>query len=1109
MKSKSQVSLKDQLEDDENEFRGSNKSLSRSQSAKSSKSGSQRIRSAKSVRINESLNTLQNLENETHENDNPHHESIEIQKNMEPDTQPKNEEQEILMQLASMGISTLPPENSRKSVMRRPESSENNRDPVFAANRKPSTNNRRESTATAAYQVLDNLAENSAFGMKLGSNGKVDEKSIDFDVVELGVIIDKIIDKLDLRSGDSSSSETQSSTSEKYTLLLNENKSLGLKLKMQTSMVTELGRKISKLQKMLTESQKQCEDYARQKTEMQESVSLIEKRLVEAEEETKVAKNAIQAAEQAIIDAAADAAQAAASAAYSQLKKQETEAKNSKHAEEDLKKTKSREFSNSSVKIAGSRPTSASKSTKLKFDASEYKEKKNSGHIHLNHTSDSEKDESLHSKRLDPFDQEFIDSIPIGTNITKDMIIDAARMISKKKKYEPPSTLLVGLNIKAKRDEHLEHNPYHSILHSTSSNFPVTSFHKPNIARLTKQTRDRHHHLSTVLSNQAQQLLSSSNPEEYIQILHTQLENSLTAIHDCIDLLAEEQQLCLHWKHKCKRLKQKFAYFIEETYSLRDSEKNIFRERTLGKHRKQFLINELVPVIQSRQMVVDGQNHGFKRISSASSKSHRATNIIENSSIRPMTTGQMEDFNGDIEKKQKDENVRIIMPSITTVFPFNSTIEGQAGLSELKRFNEAQSVERSAAYQQARNFLDFNPQFGFISLRYTGENFYLSPTLPLNFNNFSKRNLDSSIQSTISIVGSPNSFITTASPVFSSPGARLFSPIEPIQESNLVPPLLDIDSPLDASTISYQNVQLFNDMQNIYPYPQQIDLVNPPQTPESSLNPPSRQDSQLLDLEILPLFLTNDTLAHTQPIISQNVYPPENLVASNFYYEVFQNKLDPIRLPGEVPPTPAIPATDPFVFDFSLLLQKYKQNKKTTEFLGSSDKPILDAIPTNTSSNQSDFANYSPPPISAALKYLPEPFQFDSSLFVPEKIRKIQIPSSDYQDTYLETSLPYTLDSDVKRPQRGRPRRESRKVQSSPYESPMNSSEGLECGVCQTLFQRRSDLKRHQLTHQQTGSYSCEFAGCNKKYSRYDNMRAHMRRAHQSENGSKSDDAVQ
>ncbi|KAJ1551310.1 hypothetical protein HK096_001453 [Nowakowskiella sp. JEL0078] len=608
-------------------------------------------------------------------------------------------EDDVMQQLANLGLDT-PARPTRESTSKRPEflAKLARLSTPPSAPTTTTSSNRRDGTLASVYQVLDKTpGATSADG------------ALTFASVDLADLIDRVLDRVEVEAGFGDDGGGH--------------KGLLVRLRTFQSTVTELGRRINKFQKFVFDAQQKIEMGERVREELEAQVETLQLELKVAQEVASVSKIAAEAAEQAIVDAAADAAAAAASAAYAQIRQQQAEKENSRK--------KSRSFSVLDTAnqeafrdvITGSYTgLDRMKSRSLKFGVGFNGEEGSHNHERkiLWESSDGCDTDPENEKSFDPFDPEFVNKKPVGTRITKPVLIDAAKMLSAKKKFDPPTSLGVGLKITGDKDDLLMKNPYQHVKHTCAGTLEASNFRKKHINRLTQRVSDHHHHLSTVLSLQTRQLLATTNPDEYIRVLHIQLSDSLHAIHDCIDALAEEQHASSKWRRRYEHTRRKFDRFVENHFShLSDVTGEhpaivVPQTRTLGLHRNQFIVNTLIPVVQtglfgdneggqsrpeSRRSKKSQSARGYKRLEPKARRRPATSNTVVN------TLEGKSEGNGK-EYEEKATRIRLKMPTITTLEPFADGKPNKVEGFGLNGETEAAAVmERNVAFHNARQIL--------------------------------------------------------------------------------------------------------------------------------------------------------------------------------------------------------------------------------------------------------------------------------------------------------------------------------------------------------------------------------------------------------------------
>lgn len=209
---------------------------------------------------------------------------------------------------------------------------------------------------------------------------------------------------------------------------------------------------------------------------------------------------------------------------------------------------------------------------------------------HVNDYQDYEGERRV-SYMQDDYDDQDDPRMPGPTKITKEMIQETARMIAVAKNYDPPSTLEVGLKTNQKAPtnpyQHLIKNPYQ--LDATT--FRVSS----NVPTLARHAFNHKNHLSTVLARQTHELLSTTTPDQYIRVLHHQLQSMLEALHDCIDALAEESRNADRWRVRFDKYKRQIEQRDEYIRTHKDFNQK-FQDKQLR------LLNELFPSVKKTNL---------------------------------------------------------------------------------------------------------------------------------------------------------------------------------------------------------------------------------------------------------------------------------------------------------------------------------------------------------------------------------------------------------------------------------------------------------------------------------------------------------------------------
>ncbi|KAI9204016.1 uncharacterized protein BJ171DRAFT_507394 [Polychytrium aggregatum] len=179
------------------------------------------------------------------------------------------------------------------------------------------------------------------------------------------------------------------------------------------------------------------------------------------------------------------------------------------------------------------------------------------------------------------------------TKITREMLVEAARMISTKKQYDHPTTLGVGFVHQVAKDISQMGNPYHGVSRSPYQQ-EAPGYRSTRFLQLIQSTSDQTHHLALVIAKQTQELLATTTTEEYIRVIHNQFTEMTSAFYECLDVLAEEQRASERWRWKFEKILHKIERI--ERKRLEDQ-----RERGLESYKRQYLLNALAPITQKRR----------------------------------------------------------------------------------------------------------------------------------------------------------------------------------------------------------------------------------------------------------------------------------------------------------------------------------------------------------------------------------------------------------------------------------------------------------------------------------------------------------------------------
>jgi hypothetical protein len=114
-------------------------------------------------------------------------------------------------------------------------------------------------------------------------------------------------------------------------------------------------------------------------------------------------------------------------------------------------------------------------------------------------------------------------------------------------------------------------------LSAAPNKIKVTSYHQ---SKSVPQPASHNHlnHINTVLVNQTRELMSAPTPDAYLKILHRQLQNMTSALHDCIDALAEERRIRDRWRAKWNKLNSKMKQSFDQQSSQYKSDLKALKE---------------------------------------------------------------------------------------------------------------------------------------------------------------------------------------------------------------------------------------------------------------------------------------------------------------------------------------------------------------------------------------------------------------------------------------------------------------------------------------------------------------------------------------------------
>ena len=68
-----------------------------------------------------------------------------------------------------------------------------------------------------------------------------------------------------------------------------------------------------------------------------------------------------------------------------------------------------------------------------------------------------------------------------------------------------------------------------------------------------RQAKNYAEYIATTTATHNQQLLNAKTPEQYIEVLHSQLAECMSSLQICLDVLCEEQMYACKWRSQCKQ----------------------------------------------------------------------------------------------------------------------------------------------------------------------------------------------------------------------------------------------------------------------------------------------------------------------------------------------------------------------------------------------------------------------------------------------------------------------------------------------------------------------------------------------------------------------------
>ncbi|KND00939.1 uncharacterized protein SPPG_04040 [Spizellomyces punctatus DAOM BR117] len=417
--------------------------------------------------------------------------------------------------------------------------------PSAKMDRSPSNEGKVEvksNTIVAVHEALtEALPDMPAQAPEMGGAESTPPSIFSFGELDLAEVIDRILSKLE---------------AEKSHLIGTPSTTEDIRFRTQSHIITELGRRIDRSQRYSQDLQDQISNLQKEKAEILEQCERLKERIREVEEAAEeVARNVtwsrVQSARQSRVQETRQSSAGRPSTVEIQFPPIVVQ-------REDLERE-------------------ANLIRKLGADEREHSE------------------EVVENDFYDPFEDGELAQRPVASRITKDMLLDAAAMLAGKKPFDPPTTLSVGLKSVKTDERSISPNPYRRLLKSPNQ-LTATSYFPRNLTRLAHSAADHTHHISQVLFQQTKQLLSVTTPDEFIAVLQSQLNEMTSAMHLCLNVLAEEHRACEKWKARCVRL-------VGRTGENGTGGRGGGADGTglKGLRKKQYLVNALMPMVKPRK----------------------------------------------------------------------------------------------------------------------------------------------------------------------------------------------------------------------------------------------------------------------------------------------------------------------------------------------------------------------------------------------------------------------------------------------------------------------------------------------------------------------------
>lgn len=118
----------------------------------------------------------------------------------------------------------------------------------------------------------------------------------------------------------------------------------------------------------------------------------------------------------------------------------------------------------------------------------------------------------------------------------------------------------------------------------------TTNYHPQKLRQLIQHAEDIITYFSKTITDQTNQLLKASSAEEYIELLHSYLNETKLLLHECLSALVEEQRASRRWKGQC-------AKFYRDIQKMKELHlKHQMNESALHRKRAAVFLNALEPL---------------------------------------------------------------------------------------------------------------------------------------------------------------------------------------------------------------------------------------------------------------------------------------------------------------------------------------------------------------------------------------------------------------------------------------------------------------------------------------------------------------------------------